>query len=262
MSTDSTVNNTSTVMTPSADQLKILAALEKQVALLRASYGLAPLEGSKPRGGRKSKAAKNDAPAADKPKKEVNDKIKRMNEERMALFDELKRDWATRNPDFASLSDADLKKAVKNGEVEPRPRYPDALKLHSERMKAANPEHAAKAAARRAKIDAKQAATAAAKKGSAPPSVTSASDAASTVSAASGDKTKKRGPKKYSEMTPEELAAAKAKRAAAKRSKKSDANSAPAPAPAPAPKTAPAPATSNRSNMPLRQRLNVRQIRK
>jgi hypothetical protein len=112
-------------------------------------------------------------------------------------------------------------------------------------MSEANPEHAAKAAARRAKIDAKQAETAAAKKGSAPPSVTTASDAASTASAASGDK-KKRGPKKYSEMTPEELAAAKAKRAAAKSSKKTDApvkTAAPAPAPAPAPVSEPAPVT-------------------
>ena len=177
----------------SADAIKAIAAIEKQLAALRVFAGM-PAEAvavkSKP-------AASTEKPES---KRVLSPHIVRMNEERAAVFEELKEAWALANPDFASLDDKAYKLAVKNGEVEARPRFSDALQEHSRRGRAGNPEKEAKYEAYRAKTDAEQAQ----KKGSA--SVSSASSAPKPEPVAD---VKKRKP-----QSEETKAAAKIKRAA------------------------------------------------
>ena len=177
----------------SADAIKAIAAIEKQLAALRVFAGM-PAEA----------VAVNGKPAAstEKPesKRVLSESMRRMNEERAAVFEELKEAWALANPDFASLDEKAYKLAVKNAEVEARPRFSDALQEHSRRGRAGNPEKEAKYEAYRAKTDAEQAQ----KKGSA--SVSSASSAPKPEPVAD---VKKRKP-----QSEETKAAAKIKRAA------------------------------------------------
>jgi hypothetical protein len=77
-----------------------------------------------------------------------------MNEERAAVFEELKEAWALANPEFAALDDKALAAAVKNGEVDARPRFSDALAEHGRRARADDPEKQAKYEAYRAKVEA------------------------------------------------------------------------------------------------------------
>lgn len=225
-------DNTSAMNPPSTDQIKALQTLENSIRKLLASFGVdnASLPAKKGRGGRKSKTA--DAAASDdgeaKPKREINPKIAAMNEERKAIFAEMKDAWAKANPSFASMSKDELKKAISEGKVAKPPGYPDALKEHSRRMSEKDPEHAKRAAERRKAVDEKK---------------SQKSDASSTGSAklndgaseTSGPAKKRRGPKKLADMTPEERAAHEAKKAAKKAAKDGASDSAPAPAPAPAP---------------------------
>ena len=152
----SVVNTTS--MMP-ADAQKAILAIEKQLSVLRAFAGMpteAPLK--KGRGaGKKSKAASVTSDGEPKKKRELTPQIQAMNEERKAIFEELKSNWATENPDFASLDAAALKTAVTNGEVSAKPRFSDALKEHSRRQREGDPEKQAKYEAYRAKVDAEQA---------------------------------------------------------------------------------------------------------
>ena len=131
----------------SADAIKAIAAIEKQLAALRVFAGM-PAEAvavkSKP-------AASTEKPES---KRVLSPHIVRMNEERAAVFEELKDAWALANPDFASLDDKAYKLAVKNGEVEAKPLYSDALAEHSRRDREGNPEKEAKFAAYRAKVEA------------------------------------------------------------------------------------------------------------
>jgi len=142
-----------------ADAQKAILAIEKQLSVLRAFAGLpteAPLK--KGRGaGKKSKAASVTSDGEPKKKRELTPQIQAMNEERKAIFEELKSNWATENPDFASLDAAALKTAVTNGEVSAKPRFSDALKEHSRRSREGDPEKQAKYEAYRAKVDAEQA---------------------------------------------------------------------------------------------------------
>ena len=155
----------------SADAIKAIAAIEKQLAALRVFAGM-PAEAVAVKG---KPAASTEKPAAstEKPesKRVLSESMRRMNEERAAVFEELKEAWALANPDFASLDEKAYKLAVKNAEVEARPRFSDALQEHSRRGRAGNPEKEAKYEAYRAKTDAEQAQ----KKGNA--SVSSASSA-------------------------------------------------------------------------------------
>ena len=142
------------------------------------------------------------AASTEKPesKRVLSPHIVRMNEERAAVFEELKEAWAQANPDFASLDDKAYKLAVKNGEVEAKPLYSDALAEHSRRDREGNPEKEAKFAAYRAKVEADPRR----KKGNA--SVSSASSAPKPEPVADA---KKRKP-----QSEETKAAAKIKRAA------------------------------------------------
>lgn len=225
--------NTPSVIAPTAAQLKAFHALEKQLNELRASFGLAPVsEGGKR--GRKSKAAK--AASSDgetsKPKRTLDPegKVAKLNVERMAVFTEMRESWLSRFPQFSEQAraawapdaSAAVKKtftaAVKASGVESCPTFPQALQEHSKRRAAANPEAAAKHAAYRAALDEKRSQA----------SGSTAKDSASVASAPEAPAKKKGGRKP---MTPEQKAAAKAKRDADKAAK----SSAPAPAPAPVP---------------------------
>ena len=129
----------------SADAIKAIAAIEKQLSALRAFAGLpAVAVKSKP-------AVSTEKPES---KRVLSESMRRRNEECVALFEELKKAWAQANPDFASLDDKAYKLAVKNGEVEAKPLYSDALAEHSRRDREGNPEKEAKFAAYRAKVEA------------------------------------------------------------------------------------------------------------
>jgi hypothetical protein len=144
-------------MTP-ADAQKAILAIEKQLSVLRSFAGMpAEVPLKKGRGaGKKNKAAAVTADGEPKKKRELTPQIQAMNEERKAIFEELKSNWTTANPDFASLDAAALKTAVTNGECEPKPRFSDALKEHSKRQREGDPEKQAKYEAYRAKVDAEK----------------------------------------------------------------------------------------------------------
>ena len=130
-----------------ADAIKAIAAIEKQLSALRAFAGLpavAVAVKSKP-------AVSTEKPES---KRVLSESMRRRNEECVALFEELKKAWALANPDFASLDDKAYKLAVKNGEVEAKPLYSDALAEHSRRDREGNPEKEAKFAAYRTKVEA------------------------------------------------------------------------------------------------------------
>ena len=159
-------------MTP-ADAQKAIMAIEKQLSTLRLFAGMsAELPLKKGRGKNKGKTESPDGEP--KKKRELTPLIAAMNEERKQIFEELKASWAEKNPDFTSLDAKALSAAVKNGEVEAKPRFSDALKEHSKRQREGDPEKQAKYEAYRAKTDEKQAA-----KKSGASSVASASDSGS-----------------------------------------------------------------------------------
>ncbi len=162
----------STSMTP-ADAQKAIMAIEKQLSTLRLFAGMsAELPLKKGRGKGKGKAESPDGEP--KKKRELTPLIAAMNEERKQIFEELKASWAEKNADFTSLDAKALSAAVKNGEVEAKPRFSDALKEHSKRQREGDPEKQARYEAYRAKTDEKQAA-----KKSGASSVASASDSGS-----------------------------------------------------------------------------------
>jgi len=213
-----------------ADAQKAILAIEKQLTVLRAFAGLpteAPLK--KGRGaGKKSKAASVTSDGEPKKKRELTPQIQAMNEERKAIFEELKSNWATENPDFASLDAAALKTAVTNGEVSAKPRFSDALKEHSKRQREGDPEKQAKYEAYRAKTDEKQAA-----KKSGASSVASASDSGSVhesgaVPATGEVKKERKNP--WLGLTDEQKAERVAKMTAGKLAKKAAAATAAEPA--------------------------------
>jgi len=125
-----------------ADAVKAIAVIEKQLSALRAFAGLPAV------------AVKSKPAASTETKRVLSPLIVKMNEERAAVFEELKAAWALANPDFASLDDKALALAVKNGEVEARPRFSDALAEHGRRSRADDPEKQAKYEAYRAKVEA------------------------------------------------------------------------------------------------------------
>jgi colicin import membrane protein len=218
-------DTTSAMNPPSTDQIKALQTLEQSIRKLLNSFGVdgGALPAKKKRASKKATA---DASASDgepsKPKREINPKIAAMNEERKAIFAEMKDAWSKANPSFATMSKDELKKAITEGKVAKPPGYPDALKEHSKRMGEKDPEHAKRAAERRKAADDKKSQ----KSDAASEASVKLNDAASDASATK----KKRGPKKLADMTPEERAAHEAKKAAKKAAK----DGAPAPAPAPA----------------------------
>ena len=227
------VVNTSS-MTP-ADAQKAILAIEKQLSVLRSFAGMpaeAPLK--KGRGaGKKNKAASVTSDGEPKKKRELTPQIQAMNEERKAIFEELKSNWTKENPDYASLDAAALKTAVTNGEVTAKPRFSDALKEHSRRQREGDPEKQAKYEAYRAKVDAEQASK---KSGASSVASEEAEDAPS-------GETKKERKNPWADLSDEQRAERVAKMKAGKAAKKEAASTAAEPVaaaePAPAPAAAP-----------------------
>jgi hypothetical protein len=230
-------------MTP-ADAQKAIMAIEKQLSTLRLFAGMsAELPLKKGRGKNKGKAESPDGEP--KKKRELTPLIAAMNEERKQIFEELKASWAEKNADFTSLDAKALSAAVKNGEVEAKPRFSDALKEHSKRQREGDPEKQAKYEAYRAKTDEKQAA-----KKSGASSVASASDSGSVhesgaVPATGEVKKERKNP--WADLTEEQKAERVAKMTAGKVAKKAAAAAASAPV-AVAPSVAAAVPASTASN--------------
>jgi len=203
-------------MTP-ADAQKAIMAIEKQLSTLRVFAGMsAELPLKKGRGKGKGKAESPDGEP--KKKRELTPLIAAMNEERKQIFEELKASWAEKNADFTSLDAKALSAAVKNGEVEAKPRFSDALKEHSKRQREGDPEKQAKYEAYRAKTDEKQAA-----KKSGANSVASASDSGSVNESGAVPVTgevKKERKNPWADLTEEQKAERVAKMTAGKLAKK------------------------------------------
>ena len=238
----------STSMTP-ADAQKAILAIEKQLSTLRVFAGMsAELPLKKGRGKNKGKTETPDGEP--KKKRELTPLIAAMNEERKQIFEELKASWAEKNADFVSLDAKALSAAVKNGEVDAKPRFSDALKEHSKRQREGDPEKQAKYEAYRAKTDEKQAA-----KKSGASSVASASDSGSVnesgASPATGE-VKKERKNPWLGLTEEQKAERKAKMAAGKEAAKKvrEASAASVAAPVAAPAPAPASTASNAAAAP------------
>ena len=205
----------STSMTP-ADAQKAILAIEKQLSTLRVFAGMsAELPLKKGRGKNKGKTETPDGEP--KKKRELTPLIAAMNEERKQIFEELKASWAEKNADFTSLDAKALSAAVKNGEVDAKPRFSDALKEHSKRQREGDPEKQAKYEAYRAKTDEKQAA-----KKSGASSVASASDSGSVNESgavpATGEVKKRKNP--WADLTDEQKKERVAKMQTGKQAKK------------------------------------------
>jgi hypothetical protein len=139
--------------TLSAEQQKLMEIISQASAALAALSAGAP---APKKGGRKTKSTSS-ADAEPKEKKPLNPKIAAMNEERMAIFAEMKSAWFAANPSGEGLDPKERSARIKKGELPPFPTFPEALKEHSRRMRAADPEHDKKAQAYRDRVDAKQA---------------------------------------------------------------------------------------------------------
>ena len=177
-----------------------ISRIENDLSALRAMWSLPPVAvKSMPPASTEKPAVSTEKP---KSKRVLSESMLRLRGERAAVFEELKEAWALANPDFASLDAAALKAAVKNGEVEAKPLFSDALQEHGRRSRADDPEKQAKYDAYRAKVEADPRR----KKGNA--SVSSASSAPKPEPVAD---VKKRKP-----QSEETKAAAKIKRAATK----------------------------------------------
>lgn len=133
-----------------ADAQKAIAAIEKQLQTLRAFVGL---PAAVPAKGKKAKVAAAADGAVPEKTRELSPAIAKMNEERKAIFEELKAAWLSANADYVSLDAKALAAAIKNGECEPKPLYAAALQEHSRRQREGNPEAEAKYAAYRAKVE-------------------------------------------------------------------------------------------------------------
>ena len=236
----------STSMTP-ADAQKAILAIEKQLSTLRLFAGMsAELPLKKGRGKGKGKAESPDGEP--KKKRELTPLIAAMNEERKQIFEELKASWAEKNPEFTSLDAKALSAAVKNGEVDAKPRFSDALKEHSKRQREGDPEKQAKYEAYRAKTDEKQAA-----KKSGASSVASASDSGSVNESgavpATGEVKKRKNP--WADLTDEQKKERVAKMQTGKLAKKAaTADTASVAAPVAAPAPAPVSTASNAAAAP------------
>ncbi len=113
-----------------SDLATMLDTLESTVASLRSMIDATKTKSKNKRAPKAS--ADPDAPS--KPKRQINPIIAEYNTQRKALYAEMVDTWKRENPDYANLSNADLKKAVEDGRVSKRPTYPDALKEHSKRL--------------------------------------------------------------------------------------------------------------------------------
>jgi hypothetical protein len=135
------------------DQITMLQNLLAAVNALKDSVGIAaPKTSSKT-----SRAKKVKDPNA--PKRALNPKIAAQNQERKKIYEEMQEHYFMENPSAEGMDPKEIRKMAKEGKLPPFPTYPQALKEHSRRMRAADPEHDKKAQAYRDRIDAKQAET-------------------------------------------------------------------------------------------------------
>ena len=140
----------------SIDQIAMLQSLLAAVNALKDSVGIAaPKASSKKSSTSRSKKEKD--PNA--PKRALNPKIAAQNEERKTIYEEMQSSYFKANPSAEGMDPKEIRKMAKEGKLPPFPTYPQALKEHSRRMRAADPEHDKKAQAYRDRIDAKQAET-------------------------------------------------------------------------------------------------------
>ena len=140
----------------STDQIAMLQSLLAAVNALKDSVGIAAQKTSSKKSST-SRSKKEKDPNA--PKRPLNPKIAAQNEERKTIYEEMQSAYFKKNPSAASLDPKEIRKMAKEGKLPPFPTYPQALKEHSRRMRAADPEHDKKAQAYRDRIDAKQAET-------------------------------------------------------------------------------------------------------
>jgi hypothetical protein len=203
-----------------ADAQKAIAAIEKQLQTLRAFVGLPAAVPAK------SKKAQVSQPASGEPEKtrELSPAIVKMNEERKAIFEELKAAWAEANADYVSLDAKALAAAIKSGECEPKPLYSAALQEHSRRQREGNPEAEAKHAAYRAKVE---------KARSEKSGASSVVSAEEKPAAPAAEKKARKNP--WEGLTDEQKKERVAKMQDAKKAKKAATSVAPAPAAAPLP---------------------------
>jgi len=104
----------------------------------------------------KSKKASADSSSTEKKKRAPPD-ASAWNAQVSAVWEEMKTTYRSANPSTEGLEDAEIRKQTKEGKLPPLPTYAQALQEASRRKKAEDPEHAKKAEARRAHLDAKQA---------------------------------------------------------------------------------------------------------
>ena len=201
-----------------ADAQKAIAAIEKQLQTLRAFVGLPAAVPAK------SKKAKVAAPADGEKTRELSPAIAKMNEERKAIFEELKAAWVSANADYVSLDAKALAAAIKSGECEPKPLYSAALQEHSRRQREGNPEAEAKHAAYRAKVE---------KARSEKSGASSVVSAEEKPAAPAAEKKARKNP--WEGLTDEQKKERVAKMQDAKKAKKAATSVAPAPAAAPLP---------------------------
>lgn len=133
----------------SSDQVQMLQTLLDALNAIKGSVGVADNKTAS----KKTKKVKD--PNA--PKRALNPKIVALNEQRMALYQEMKDAYFVQNPAAAGKTPEEVRKLAKEGKLPPFPTYPQALKELSRRMSEADPEHAKKAKAYRDAVDKKQA---------------------------------------------------------------------------------------------------------
>lgn len=136
------------------DQIAMLQTLLAAVNALKDSVG-APASKTSSKTTSRTKKVKD--PNA--PKRALNPKIAAQNEERKKIYEEMQIAYFEANPSAEGMDPKEIRKMAKEGKLPPFPTYPQALKEHSRRMRAADPEHDKKAEARRMALDAKQAET-------------------------------------------------------------------------------------------------------
>jgi hypothetical protein len=138
-------------MADTLTQQQLLEQISKMTAQIEALTTLVA-----PKAKSKKTSADSSAPSAEKKKRTAPD-ASAWNAQVSSVWEEMKAAYRSANPSAEGLSDEEIRKQKKEGKLPPLPTYAQAMSEASRRKKAEDPEHAKKAEARRAQIDAKQA---------------------------------------------------------------------------------------------------------
>jgi hypothetical protein len=140
-------------MADTLTQQQLLEQISKMTAQIEALTSLvAPKTKSK-----KTSADSSSAASAEKKKRAPPD-ASAWNAQVSAVWEEMKASYRAANPSAEGLEDAEIRKQIKENKLPSGfATYAQALQEASRRKKAEDPEHAKKADARRAHLDAKQA---------------------------------------------------------------------------------------------------------